>query len=108
MTPTTLSREDLIAEFRRYAAQAEQQAKKEVGRYGYGPDAEILRTEQRAFTLAADRLSLLPAETRPTCEWSEDSDGGGNPSEHCQKFCGYCGGTLVEKLVPVDTEESQS
>lgn len=69
------------------------------------------RTHSAAAVYYEAILSLLHShEPRPTCEWAEDGDeggwrtgcghyfyfdGGGAQSEHGQKVCGYCGGTLV-------------
>lgn len=55
-------------------------------------------------------LIEIAAELRKTCAWTPDDDGifqtgcghsfyfdgNGGPTEHQQKFCGYCGGTLIE------------
>lgn len=55
-------------------------------------------------------LAEAKANASRTCQWTEDEDGNwdtgcgecfsfadGKPSQNKQRFCGYCGGRLVEK-----------
>lgn len=64
----------------------------------------------KVHTLGTADLRAVAAELRKTCEWKADDDGifqtgcghsfyfdgAGGPTEHQQKFCGYCGGSLIE------------